>query len=147
MVPDILIIDDSRDDCELMTWALNKALPEVVVDVCREPQEALAKLFDESVPLPRAVILDVHLSDHVNGHDVLREIRAHRRTYHLPVIVLTGYPDVGLSELSYQLRANSHVLKPVEAGDLSELMGRIGHYWTTLNALPTGPFPESAPSS
>lgn len=138
MAADILILDDSLDDCELMKWALQNAQPQVEVDVCMEPQEALAKLFDDSQQLPKVVILDVHLNNTRSGHDVLEELRTHERTSHLPVVVFTGRADIGIALRSYGLRANSHVLKPIEATELSETMGRIAYYWTRLNAFPGG---------
>lgn len=143
MAADILILDDSIDDCELMRLALRNSLPDAVVDLCIEPQEALTKLFDDSQALPKVVILDVHLNNLRSGHDVLQEIRLHRRTGRLPVVVLTGRDDIGTATRSYGLRANSHVVKPVEADKLSVMMGRIGYYWTHLNECPSEQPPGS----
>ena len=147
MAADILILDDSLDDCELMRLALRASLPDAVIDLCIQPQEALTKLFDQSQPLPKVVLLDVNLNNSRNGHDILQEIRMHRRTRDLPVVVFTGRDDVGVALRSYSLRANSHVLKPIEAGELSETMGRIAYYWTHLNSFPGEESPGSEPVS
>lgn len=135
MGSEILILDDSRDDCELMARALKQADPSLTTTVCMEPGEALARLFDEEVALPRVVFLDLRLSPG-DGHEVLREIRSHPRTGSLPVVVVSGSNDVDQVARSYALGANSHVHKPIAGQDMSRLMATVGRYWARVNAVP-----------
>ena len=135
MSSEILILDDSRDDCELMSRALKQADPSLTTTVCMEPEEALTRLFDEELSLPRVVFLDLRLSPG-DGHEVLHEIRSHPRTRSLPVVVVSGSNDIDQVARSYALGANSHIHKPIAGRDLSKLMGTVGRYWARINAVP-----------
>lgn len=135
---DILILDDSQDDCELMRWALAKADPSLIVDTCRAPDEALSRLFNEDTPLPRVVFLDIDLRHpQQSGHDVLRQLRSRPRTRALPVVVITAYRDAEEVRRSYDLGANSHVQKPNGGPELSDVIGRVGVYWGRRNLTVT----------
>lgn len=145
MSSEIMILDDSRDDCELMSRALKQADPSLTTTVCMEPVEALTRLFDEDVPLPRVVFLDLRLAPG-DGHEVLREIRSHPRTKALPVVIVSGSNNVDQVARSYALGANSHVHKPIAGQELSRLMGTVGRYWTRVNAVPAWGVPGAASS-
>jgi two-component system response regulator len=135
----ILLVEDNQDD-ELLTlraFAKNKIANDIVV--ARDGQEALDYLFgtgfyagrDVSV-LPQVVLLDLQLP-RVSGLEVLRQVRADRRTAYLPIVILTSSnEDQDIIE-GYRLGANSYVRKPVNFTEFTEAVRTLGLYWLVLN--------------
>ena len=94
---DVLIVEDDPRDVELTLRALRQ--PESATDfhVVRDGAEALDFLFargaySDRVALeqPRLVLLDLKLPK-VDGHEVLRQLRADERTRMIPVIVMSPF--------------------------------------------------------
>ena len=137
----LLLVEDNPDDVELMLRAfrMNQMYPQVTV--AHDGAEALDWLFlpgagaDATRPLPSVVLLDLKLPK-IDGLGVLRRIRSEPRTAMLPVVILTSSNEhVDLID-SYRLGANSFVRKPVQFGDLVEVIKRIGGYWLGINEVP-----------
>jgi len=105
------------------------------LEIARDGQEALDYLFNEANRLPRLVLLDLRLP-HVNGLDVLRRIREHKRTCLTPVVILTNSAASGDVEAAYRAGTNSYVRKPVDFEQFAELIHQIGSYWLILNDPP-----------
>jgi DNA-binding response OmpR family regulator len=130
----ILLVEDNMDD-ELLTlraFAKNNIKNEVVV--VRDGVEALDWLRAATV-LPQIVLLDLKLP-RLDGLEVLRRIRADRRTKLLPVIVLTSSREEADVVQSYELGANSYVRKPVDFEQFIEAVKSLGLYWLVLNEVP-----------
>ena len=83
--PMVLVIDDDPDICSLLQMYLK--LEGFESRVAGNREEVLAEL--RSVPLPDAVILDVHLPD-ADGFDILHRMREHPALKGLPILMLTG---------------------------------------------------------
>jgi CheY-like chemotaxis protein/anti-sigma regulatory factor (Ser/Thr protein kinase) len=81
------------------------------VRVARNGREALAQLAQD---LPSAVILDLIMPE-VDGFEILRSIRAVKRTARLPVVVLTA-KHVTSGELS--VLEGNHVFQLIRKGDI-----------------------------
>ncbi|MBI2917869.1 MAG: response regulator [Chloroflexi bacterium] len=138
----ILLVEDNPDDEALTLRALkrNKILNEIVV--ARDGAEALDYLFGTSVisgqdaPLnPEIVLLDLKLPK-LDGHEVLKRIRADPRTKLLPVVILTSSTEDEDVVKAYGLGANSYVRKPVDFDQFSEAVRHLGLYWLVLNVPP-----------
>ena len=85
--------------------------------------------------MPMIILLDLKLPK-IDGLEVLRRIRADRRTRLVPVTILTSSrEDSDLIE-SYRLGANSYIRKPVDYVRFTELVRRLGLYWLDLNEPP-----------
>jgi len=138
----ILLVEDNPDDETLTLRALekNNILNEVVV--AHDGVEALDYLFGEggyagrdTSVMPEVVLLDLKLPK-IDGLEVLRRIRADRRTKLLPVVILTtSKEECDLIE-SYSLGANSYISKPVRFVQFGEAVQRLGLYWLVLNIAP-----------
>ena len=138
----ILLVEDNPDDEALTIRALkkNNILNEVVV--ARDGAEALDYLFgegghagrDTSVQ-PQVTLLDLKLPK-VDGLEVLRRIRADRRTELVPVVVLTTSNEEQDIVSSYELGANSYIRKPVDFEHFIEAVRQLGLYWLVLNETP-----------
>jgi two-component system response regulator len=72
----------------------------------------------------------------MDGHDVLRELRAHERTRTIPVVMLTSSKEDRDLSMSYSLGVNSYICKPVNFSEFSEAVRQLGTYWLSLNEEP-----------
>jgi two-component system response regulator len=87
--------------------------------------------------LPQVVLLDLKLPK-VDGLNVLRQLRADKRTKLLPIVILTSSIEEQDRISGYDLGANSYVRKPVDFNQFIEAVRQLGLYWLILN--------ESAPA-
>lgn len=139
---EILLVEDNPYDAELTIRALrSRNVANALVHVS-DGQAALDYLFGSGNPNPataihnpKVVLLDLKLPK-VDGIDVLRKIRSTERTKFLPVVVLTSSrEDKDIIE-SYELGANSYIVKPVDFDQFSEAVSALGLYWLLLNQGP-----------
>ena len=140
--PEILLVEDNPHDAELTIRALKKRnLANHLIHV-QDGQAALDFLFGTGMHegrdvhrRPRVVLLDLKLPK-VDGIEVLRQLRADERTKLLPVVVLTSSREESDIVETYQLGANSYIVKPVEFENFSEAVSNLGLYWLLLNEPP-----------
>jgi len=135
----ILLVEDNPDDEALTLRALKRSniLNEVVV--AHDGVEALDYLFaegsyagrDASV-IPEVILLDLKLP-RIDGLEVLRRIRADKRTKLLPVVILTSSREEQDIIESYSLGANSYIRKPVDFVQFGQAVQQLGLYWLLLN--------------
>jgi len=139
---EILLVEDNPRDAELAIRALKKHnLADKLVHV-KDGQEALDWLFAEArhagrdaEQRPKVVLLDIKLPKR-NGLEVLAAIRAHPRTQHLPVVMLTSSNEDQDIFKAYANGSNSYIVKPVEFEKFSRTLGEAARYWLHLNRSP-----------
>ncbi len=137
----VLLVEDNADDELLIVNSLKSANLDNEIVVARDGAEALDYLFatgeyaDRAPELPVVVLLDLKLPK-IGGLEVLRRIRADERTKLLAVIVLTSSDEDTDMVESYRLGANSYVQKPVNFGEFSAAIQKLGLYWLLLNKIP-----------
>ncbi len=138
---DILVVEDNPDDLELTLRVLKKAHISGTIDVAGDGAEALDILFGtgphegRGVAHYAVVLLDIKMPK-VDGLEVLRRLRADDRTKSQPVVMFTSSDAQEDIIESYNLNVNSYICKPVEFGDLSEVITQLGVYWTNMNVSP-----------
>lgn len=128
----ILLVEDSDDDAELTIRAFRQARIANPIDRAADGVEALDYLFKDQKSLPSIVLLDLKLPK-VNGLEVLKEIRSHSKTKHLPVVILTSSAEDKDRLAAYSQYANSYVQKPVDYNEFVEAAKQLGLYWVLLN--------------
>jgi two-component system response regulator len=139
--PDIILVEDNPHDAELAIHALKKHNLSNRMIHLKDGQEALDYLLlkevdaSEQPPLPKVVLLDLKLPK-IDGLEVLRQLRGNPRTHLLPIVVLTSSREERDVIESYNLGANSYIVKPVEFEKFSEAVGQLGFYWVLLNEGP-----------
>lgn len=134
----ILLVEDDPDHVELAIRALEKHGVANQVIVAHDGVEALSFLFERCLAaLPEVVLLDLNLPK-VSGLDVLRQIREHENTRHLPVVILTSSDEEMDLAKSYELGVNSYIRKPVSFAEFAEAIRLVGAYWLVLNQSPSG---------
>jgi len=138
----ILLVEDNASDEKLTVLAFKKCGVSNELVVMRDGAEALDYLFgsgkyagrDISV-LPTLVLLDLGLP-RIDGHEVLRRIRADDRTKHLPVVILTSSSEEEDVARGYSLGANAYVRKPVDFVEFAQAAKTVGLFWLLLNEPP-----------
>lgn len=138
----ILLVEDNPDDEALTLRALAKNNIKNEVVVARDGAEALDYLFAtgayasrDTSTMPQVTLLDLKLPK-VDGLEVLRRIRADKRTRCLPVVILTSSNEEKDLINGYSLGANSYIRKPVDFGQFIEAVRQLGLYWLVLNEPP-----------
>jgi two-component system, response regulator len=138
----ILLVEDNPDDEALTLRALKKNNIKNEVVVAHDGAEALDYLFGtgkyagrNTDVLPQLVLLDLKLPK-VEGLEVLRRVRADKRTRLLPVVILTSSNEEQDRIDGYGLGANSYVRKPVDFTQFMEAALQLGLYWLILNEAP-----------
>lgn len=138
---EILYAEDSPTDAEVTMRALRKAnLGNQIVWV-KDGAEALDFLHargayaDRGVSRPRLVLLDLKMPK-IDGIEVLRQVRADEVLRVLPVVMLTSSAEENDIVRSYNLGANSYIVKPVDFHKLSDQISRLGYYWVAMNRPP-----------
>jgi CheY-like chemotaxis protein len=138
----ILLVEDNPDDEALTLRALKKNNIKNEVVVARDGAEALEFLFGtgkyagrNTDVIPQVVLLDLKLPK-VEGLEVLRQVRADKRTKLLPVVILTSSNEEQDRIQGYDLGANSYVRKPVDFSQFLDAARQLGLYWLVLNEGP-----------
>jgi len=139
---EILLVEDDPDDEALTLRALRKSHLLNKVVVARDGAEALDYLhctgaYADRDPnrQPQVVLLDLNLP-RISGLEVLRRLRADKRTRLTPVVILTTSKEEEDMVQSYALGANSYVRKPVDFGEFAKVVNGIGLYWLLVNEAP-----------
>jgi CheY-like chemotaxis protein len=132
----ILLIEDNLDDEALTLRALKKNNIANEIVTARDGAEALELLLGKDAKQsPALVLLDLKLPK-VDGLEVLRRIRADKRTALVPVVILTSSKEEQDLIASYKLGANSYIRKPVDFNQFVEAVKHLGLYWLVLNEPP-----------
>lgn len=135
----VLLVEDNPNDVELTLHAFKANNLTNEIKVVRDGAEALEFLFGpegEATDL-HVILLDLKLPK-VDGAEVLRQIKAHPRTRHIPVVVLTSSQEEADLVETYGLGANSYIVKPVDFEKFTEAIRLIGMYWLLTNQPPHG---------
>ena len=138
---EILLVEDNPVEAELARKALKSA--GLANDLCwvKDGQEALDYLFrageyaDREEGAPRFILLDLHMPK-VDGIEVLRALRADKRTQRIPVVILTSSSDEREMAESYHLGVNSYMVKPIDFKAFADTVRRAGYYWLAVNVQP-----------
>ena len=137
----ILLVEDNPNDIELTLEALAAHNLANSVVVARDGEEALDYLYQRGGFAARApgkpfvILLDLKLPK-VDGHEVLRRIRADENMKLIPVVILTSSREEKDLVQGYRNGANAYVVKPVDFHDFLDAMKSLGVFWAVLNEAP-----------
>lgn len=137
------MVEDNPDDVALTQRAFQQYKLRNEVVVARDGRDALDYLFGMGVyadrdvgSMPQLILLDLKLPK-IDGMEVLRRVRADKRTCLLPVVILTTSREEQDLIDSYTFGANSYICKPVDFEQFVEAVRQLGLYWLVLNETPT----------
>ena len=136
---EILLVEDNPHDLELTLRAVKKGNLANKVTAVRDGAEALDFIFGRGTHQgrditngPRVIFLDLKLPK-VDGIDVLRAVKADERTKKIPIVIITSSAEERDRVESYQLGANSYVVKPIEFDAFMKTIADLGFYWLAVN--------------
>jgi CheY-like chemotaxis protein len=137
----ILLVEDNPDHAELTLRALKDGNMLNEVFWVKDGAEALDFLehrgpYTDSATAPRPglILLDINLPK-VDGHEVLRRIKADDTLRTIPVVMLTTSARDDEVCKCYTDGANSYMCKPVRFTEFMERVRTIKLYWL-LASLP-----------
>src|SRR5690606_28277625 len=115
-MPRVLVVDDERDVCRLLTYSLQQAQ----FDVTSAETAAEALLAAGRQP-PDVVVLDIGLPD-MSGIDVCKKLRADRELSEIGIIMLTALGAREDRIVGLEAGADDYVVKPF---DVQEIVLRV----------------------
>jgi CheY-like chemotaxis protein len=139
----ILLVEDNPNDVELTLEALKEHNLSNAVVVARDGVEALDYLqrtgqyASRPQGNPAVILLDLKLPK-LDGHELLKRIRADKDLKLIPVVVLTSSREESDLEQSYQNGVNAYVVKPVVFQDFINAVKELGLFWAVFNEPPPG---------
>jgi CheY-like chemotaxis protein len=130
---EVLLIEDSQDDAELMIRALGAKLGNKITHL-KDGQEAVDFFFgsERNQSLPSLILLDLKLPK-VNGIEVLQQLKSNPATKKIPVVIMTSSKENQDLQRCYELGANSYVVKPTDFRAFVEATEGVGLYWILIN--------------
>lgn len=135
----ILLVEDNHMDVVLTMDAFKEARLKNKINVATNGQHALDYLFGRNkyadrklYPMPNLILLDLKMPG-IDGFEVLRQIKNTPMLKRIPVVILTSSKEEGDRTLSYDIGANSYLLKPVSFDGFIEVVKKIDDYWFSLN--------------
>jgi CheY-like chemotaxis protein len=134
----ILLVEDNRNDVELTLEALAEHNLANSVVVARDGEEALDYLYQRGkfasrrAGNPVVILLDLKLPK-IDGHEVLRRVRADEQLKYVPVAILTSSREERDLVQGYRSGANAYVVKPVDFHEFLDAMKSLGVFWAVLN--------------
>ena len=138
--PEIVIVEDNYNDLEMIKDALHELKINKKVCILRDGVEATKYFFNSAgglnlniSALPKLVLLDLKLPK-INGLEVLKALKMNKETRSLPVVVFTSSNEARDRVSSYDLGANSYLVKPLDADEYFSYIRDIINYWIGMNA-------------
>jgi CheY-like chemotaxis protein len=135
----VLLVEDNYGDVLLTREACENPAVSIELTVASDGEEALALLRGEQAGLehyrPDFVLLDLNLP-RLDGREVLTIVKNDPDLRRIPIIVLTSSrAEIDILR-SYDLKANSYVVKPVEFDRLREVIAALEGFWRRHASLP-----------
>ena len=84
---------------------------------------------------PKVILLDIQMPK-VNGLEVLQKLKSDPKTRTIPVVILTSSKESPDVQKSYDLGANSYIVKPVNFEGFAQAIKNLGFYWLLINQPP-----------
>jgi two-component system, chemotaxis family, response regulator Rcp1 len=129
---EILLVEDSAGDAELMVEALEESNLAVRVTVIEDGELAVCYLRRQGIHhnaiRPDLILLDLHLP-RKNGHEVLSDIKQDDSLRLIPVVLMTGFDTEEAITKAYERHANCCVRKPSDLDQFAQAVRQIETFW------------------
>ncbi|HTO53643.1 MAG TPA: response regulator [Myxococcota bacterium] len=135
----LLWVDDDWDEIAVVMRAFKRAKIPIDVRVASDGLEALQALHlggPGDAPLrPQVIFVDLHMP-RIDGFDLLRALRELPETRDIPIVVVSSSNSPEDIRRSYELGANSYLVKEHNALEPGAAIADAARYWTQLNRVP-----------
>ena len=108
----ILVVEDEKNIVKIVSYNLEREGYRVAV--ARDGEEALEKIRKEP---PDLILLDLMLPKK-SGLELCRELRADRKTAHLPIVMLTAKGEEADRVVGLEMGADDYIPKPFSPREL-----------------------------
>ncbi len=136
---EILLIEDSQADTELIRLALEAEKILVKLHVAKDGIEALDFLKRKGkyamAIRPDLILLDLNLPKK-DGREVLAEVKSDPILGLIPVVVLSSSAAEEDIFKSYKLHANAYIIKPIDFESFRKIVAQLSEFWFSLVVLP-----------
>jgi CheY-like chemotaxis protein len=140
--PIILIAEDDPDDRQWIKEALMETHAPAELRFVEDGEELMDFLYHRgkykttsTLSFPGLILLDLNMPKK-DGREALKEIKSEPRLRHIPIIILTTSKVEEDIFRTYNLGANSVILKPVTYSGLIDIMRSLTQYWLEVTELP-----------
>ncbi len=138
---EILLVEDNQSYVSLMMEALEEGQVLTNLSVVMDGVEAMAFVRREGKyahsPRPDLILLDLNIPKK-KGQKVLEEIKNDPALKRIPVVIFTVSSAEQDILMSYNLHANSYIIKPRELDQFMAAVKSTINYWFTVVKLPPG---------
>jgi CheY-like chemotaxis protein len=135
---EILLVEDNPLDAELAMRGLEDQKLANRITWVKDGEEALDYVyrrgsFAERPDVgPRLILLDLKMP-RVGGIEVTRVLKSDERTKRIPIVIMTSSREEQDVVETYNLGANSFIVKPLNFESLAEVARQAGFYWLAIN--------------
>ncbi|MBL3656499.1 response regulator [Fulvivirga sediminis] len=130
-----VIVEDNRDDLELILDGIKKVDTSYEVTVLRDGREA-ENFVDEVIggkqDAPKVILLDLKLPM-LSGLEILEKVKSSEVTKCIPVVIFTSSQAQSDITKAYELGANAFIVKPIDYNDFIKVIQNIGTFWLQYN--------------
>ncbi|MEL7082982.1 MAG: response regulator [Cyanobacteria bacterium P01_A01_bin.3] len=149
----LVVVEDSDEDYYALHRAIQKVCSPTHVVRCTDGDEALDLIcgttasanqpnpVESSIKNPAAVLLDLNLPG-TDGREVLEQLKQDNRYKSIPVVIFSTSSNPRDIEFCYKTGANGYLVKPMDVGELQNLIKAFADYWLRSNTPP----PETMPN-
>jgi len=138
---EILLVEDNQSYVTLMMEALEESQVPTNLSVVMDGAEAMTFVRREGKhihsPRPDLILLDLNIPKK-KGQKVLEEIKNDPDLKRTPVVIFTVSSAEQDILMSYNLHANSYIIKPRELDQFMAAVKSTINYWFTVVKLPRG---------
>ncbi|WP_341530880.1 response regulator [Nostoc sp. UHCC 0302] len=138
----ILMADDDEEDSLLVREALIESQLPIELYIVSNGEELMDYLYNRGrytdnsrAPRPGLILLDLNMPKK-NGLETLQDIKTDPQLRQIPVVILTTSSTEEDIYTTYNLGANSFIIKPETYASLIEVINTLGKYWFEIVELP-----------
>lgn len=136
----ILMAEDNPGDARLTLEAFKEWRLGNKIHVVPDGEEAINFLYKktgyDNVPQPDLILLDLNMPKK-NGREVLEIIKADPNLRRIPTVILTTSQAEEDILKTYDLHANSYIVKPIDIEKFISVVKGLENYWFSIVKAPS----------
>ena len=135
----LLLVEDDDAHAMIVERSVLRSGERATMDRVHDGVEAVAYVRRQGEfqnrPRPDVILLDLKLP-RMDGHEVLRTLKADDDLKMIPVVILTTSDAEQDRRKAYGLHANGYLVKPVDFARFRQMIGAVTSYWGAWNRPP-----------
>jgi CheY-like chemotaxis protein len=123
----ILIVDDDSDDHFFLRSAIERIIPQALIESVYDGEEALLYLHD-CVAIPNVIFLDLNMAK-ISGRETIKVIKQNEKLNKVPIVIFTTSKSEEEKSEMFSLGASGFYSKPSQMEDLLEIVEEVKNKW------------------